>query len=149
MVLVFQKGFAAKLLGIEILPDALMMVSPLILFCLIFGLSMDYEIFLLNRIREEYDAGATTEEAIAIGMEKTGGIITSAGLIMILVFFGFALARLIVIKEFGLGMAIAIFIDASIIRLMVVPALMKLFGNANWYLPKFLDIPLLRKALKD
>lgn len=149
MVLVFQKGFAAKLLGIEILPEALMMVSPLILFCLIFGLSMDYEIFLLNRIREEYDAGATTEEAIAIGMEKTGGIITSAGLIMILVFFGFALARLIVIKEFGLGMAIAIFIDASIIRLMVVPALMKLFSNANWYLPKFLDIPLLRKALKD
>jgi putative drug exporter of the RND superfamily len=149
MVLVFQKGLGAHLLGIDILPEALMMVSPLILFCIIFGLSMDYEIFLLNRIREEYDAGATTEEAIAIGMEKTGGIITSAGLIMILVFLGFALARLIVIKEFGLGLAIAIFIDATIIRLMVVPALMKLFGSANWYLPKFLDIPLLRKVLKD
>lgn len=149
MVLVFQKGFAAHLLGIEVLPEALMMVSPLILFCIIFGLSMDYEIFLLNRIREEYDAGADTEEAIAIGMEKTGGIITSAGLIMILVFLGFAFARLIVIKEFGLGLAIAIFIDATIIRLMIVPALMKLFGKANWYFPKFLDIPFLRKALKD
>ncbi|PIQ24940.1 hypothetical protein COW36_06180 [bacterium (Candidatus Blackallbacteria) CG17_big_fil_post_rev_8_21_14_2_50_48_46] len=149
MVLVFQKGFAAHILGIDVLPEALMVVSPLILFCIIFGLSMDYEIFLLNRIREEYDAGADTEEAIAIGMEKTGGIITSAGLIMILVFLGFAFARLIVIKEFGLGLAIAIFIDATIIRLMVVPALMKLFGRANWFLPKFLDIPILRKALKD
>jgi RND superfamily putative drug exporter len=149
MVLVFQKGFAARLLGIEVLPEALMVVSPLILFCIIFGLSMDYEIFLLNRIREEYDHGADTEEAIALGMEKTGGIITSAGLIMILVFLGFAFARLIVVKEFGLGLAIAIFIDATLIRLMVVPALMKLFGAANWYFPAFLDIPFLRKALKD
>lgn len=149
MVLVFQKGFAAHLLGIEILPEALMVVSPLILFCIIFGLSMDYEIFLINRIREEYDAGADTEEAIAIGMEKTGGIISSAALIMILVFMGFAFARLIVIKEFGLGLAVAILIDATIIRLMIVPALMKLFGNANWYLPQFFNIPILRQILKD
>lgn len=149
LILVFQKGIGAHLLGIEHVPGALLIVSPLILFCVIFGLSMDYEIFLINRIREEYDHCGDPEEAIAQGLEKTGGIITSAGLIMILVFTGFAFSRIIVIKEFGLGMAIAILIDATIIRLMVVPSLMKLFGHASWYLPKFLDIPLLRKVLKD
>lgn len=149
LILVFQKGIGAHLLGIEHVPGALLIVSPLILFCIIFGLSMDYEIFLINRIREEYDHGKDPEEAIAQGMEKTGGIITSAGLIMILVFTGFAFSRIIVIKEFGLGLAVAILIDATIIRLMVVPALMKLFGHASWYLPKWLDIPILRKVLKD
>ncbi len=149
MILVFQRGFGAWLLGIEKIPGALLIVSPLILFCIIFGLSMDYEIFLINRIREEYDECGDPEEAIARGMEKTGGIITSAGLIMILVFAGFAFSRLIVIKEFGFGLAVAIFIDATIIRLMVVPALMKLFGHASWYLPGFLDIPFLRKLLKE
>jgi len=149
MILVFQRGFGAHLLGIETVPGALMIVSPLILFCIIFGLSMDYEIFLINRIREEYDACGDVDEAIAQGLEKTGGIITNAGLIMILVFMGFAFARLIVIKEFGFGLAVAIFIDATIIRLMIVPALMKLFGRASWYFPKFLDIPVLRKFLKE
>lgn len=149
MILVFQKGIGASLLGIEQVPGALMIVSPLILFCVIFGLSMDYEIFLINRIREEYDACGDPEEAIAQGMEKTGGIITNAAVIMILVFMGFAFARLIVIKEFGFGLAVAIFIDATIIRLMVVPALMKLFGHASWYFPKALDIPVLRQLLKD
>ena len=149
MVLVFQRGIGASLLGIEKVPGALLIVSPLILFCIIFGLSMDYEIFLINRIREEYDACGDPEEAIARGMEKTGGIITSAGLIMILIFSGFAFARLIVIKEFGFGLAVAIFIDATIIRLMVVPALMKLFGHASWYLPGFLDNRFLRRLLKE
>lgn len=149
LILVFQKGIGADFLQIETVPGALLIVSPLILFCIIFGLSMDYEIFLINRIREEYDACGDVEEAIAQGMEKTGGIITNAGLIMILVFLGFAFSRIIVIKEFGFGLAVAIFIDATIIRLMVVPALMKLFGKASWYFPKWLDIPILRKVLKD
>jgi RND superfamily putative drug exporter len=149
MILVFQKGMGASLIGMEQPPGALLIVSPLILFCLIFGLSMDYEIFLINRIREEYDASGDYEEAIALGMEKTGAIITNAGLIMILIFMGFAFARIVVIKEFGFGMAVAIFIDATIIRLMVVPAMMKLFGRGSWYFPKFLDIPLLRKILKE
>lgn len=149
MILVFQRGMFSSLLGIETVPGALLIVSPLILFCIIFGLSMDYEIFLINRIREEYEACGDPTEAIALGMQKTGGIITNAGLIMIVVFLGFAFARIIVIKEFGFGLAVAIFIDATIIRLMVVPALMKLFGRASWYFPKFLDIPLLRNALKD
>ncbi|HEY9843031.1 MAG: MMPL family transporter [Candidatus Sericytochromatia bacterium] len=149
LILVFQKGIGAHLLGIEKVPGALLIVSPLILFCIIFGLSMDYEIFLINRIREEYDACGDPEEAIAQGMEKTGGIITNAGIIMILVFTGFAFSRIIVIKEFGLGLAVAILIDASIIRLMVVPALLKLFGHASWYFPKWLDIPILRKVLKE
>ncbi|PKL76132.1 MAG: hypothetical protein CVV27_11875 [Candidatus Melainabacteria bacterium HGW-Melainabacteria-1] len=149
LILVFQMGIGAGLLQIETVPGALLIVSPLILFCIIFGLSMDYEIFLINRIREEYDACGDPDEAIAQGMEKTGGIITNAGLIMILVFMGFAFSRIIVIKEFGFGLAVAIFIDATIIRLMVVPALMKLFGKASWYFPKWLDIPWLRKVLKD
>lgn len=149
MVLVFQRGIGASLLGIEKVPGALLIVSPLILFCIIFGLSMDYEIFLINRIREEYDLCGDPEEAVARGMEKTGGIITSAGLIMILIFSGFAFARLIVIKEFGFGLAVAIFIDATIIRLMVVPALMKLFGHASWYFPKFLENRFLKRLLKE
>lgn len=149
LILVFQKGIGAEFLQIEKVPGALLIVSPLILFCIIFGLSMDYEIFLINRIREEYDEHGDPIEAIAQGMEKTGGIITNAGLIMILVFLGFAFSRIIVIKEFGFGLAVAIFIDATIIRLMVVPALMKLFGHASWYFPKWLDIPILRKVLKD
>ncbi len=149
MVLVFQRGIGASLLGIEKVPGALLIVSPLILFCIIFGLSMDYEIFLINRIREEYDLCGDPEEAVARGMEKTGGIITSAGLIMILIFSGFAFARLIVIKEFGFGLAVAIFIDATIIRLMVVPALMKLFGHTSWYFPKFLENRFLKRLLKE
>lgn len=149
MILVFQKGMFASQLGIEQVPGALMIVSPLILFCVIFGLSMDYEIFLINRIQEEYEKCGDPEEAIAQGMQKTGGIITNAGLIMIMVFLGFAFARLIVIKEFGFGLAVAIFVDATIIRLMVVPALMRLFGHASWYFPKFLDIPGLRRFFKD
>lgn len=149
LVLVFQRGIGAELIGLKTVPEALLIVSPLILFCIIFGLSMDYEIFLINRIKEEYEACGDPEEAIAQGMEKTGGIITNAGLIMILVFLGFAFARMIVIKEFGFGLAVAIFLDATIIRLMIVPALMKLFGKASWYFPKFLDIPALRKLLKE
>lgn len=149
MILVFQRGFGAALLGIDKVPGALLIVSPLILFCIIFGLSMDYEIFLINRIKEEYEACGDPEEAVARGMEKTGGIITSAGLIMILIFSGFAFARLIVIKEFGFGLAVAIFIDATIIRLMVVPALMKLFGRSSWYFPKFLENRFLQKLLKE
>lgn len=149
MILVFQKGIGAGLLQIETVPGALLIVSPLILFCVIFGLSMDYEIFLINRIREEYEICGDPDEAIAQGMQKTGGIITNAGLIMILVFMGFAFSRIIVIKEFGFGMAVAILIDATIIRLIVVPALMKLFGKASWYFPKWLDIPILRKVLKE
>lgn len=149
MILVFQKGLFAAQIGIETVPGALMIVSPLILFCVIFGLSMDYEIFLINRIQEEYERCGDPEEAIALGLQKTGGIITSAGLIMIMIFLGFAFARLIVIKEFGFGLAVAIFIDATIIRLMVVPALMKLFGHAAWYFPKSLDIPFIRKWLKE
>ncbi len=149
MILVFQRGFGAHLLGLKTVPGALLIVSPLILFCIIFGLSMDYEIFLINRIKEEYEKCGDPTEAIAIGMEKTGGIITNAGLIMILVFSGFAFARMIVIKEFGFGLAVAIFIDATIIRMMIVPALMKLFGHSSWYFPKFLDIPFLRRLFKE
>lgn len=149
MVLVFQYGFANQLLGIgPPPPGALLIVSPLILFCIIFGLSMDYEIFLINRIKEEYLHNPDLEEAIALGLEKTGGIITSAGIIMILVFLGFAFSRIILIKEFGLGLATAIFIDATIIRIMVVPAVMKLMGRWCWYLPKALQIPVLERLFR-
>lgn len=148
LVLVFQYGFLSSWLGIEVVPGALMLFAPIILFCIIFGLSMDYEIFLLNRIKEEYEKHQDLEEAIAQGMQKTGGIITSAGLVMILVFSGFAFSRIIIIKEFGLGMAMAIFIDATLIRLMVVPAIMKLMGKSCWYYPKFLKIPAIERFFK-
>lgn len=150
LVLVFQYGLTASWWGLDPVPGALLIVTPFVLFCIIFSLSMDYEIFLINRIREEYEKTGDHEEAIALGLEKTGGIITSAALIMILVFVGFALSRIITIKEFGLGLATAIFIDATIIRVMIVPALLKLLGpKICWYYPSLLEnMPLLNRLFR-
>jgi putative drug exporter of the RND superfamily len=112
---------------------------PLFLFSILFGLSMDYEVFLLARIREEYLKTHDNTEAVAWGLEHTGGLITSAAAIMITVFGAFALGRLLPIKELGFGLAAAVFIDATIIRVMLVPATMRLLGKWNWWLPGWLD----------
>lgn len=138
LVLVFQDGRGSGLLGFTP-PGGIIPFVPVILFSVLFGLSMDYEVFLLSRIKEDYDATGDNEHAVAAGLEKTGRIITSAALIMIAVFGSFTLTESIVIKEFGLGLASSIFLDATIVRIILVPATMKLLGSWNWWLPGWLD----------
>jgi putative drug exporter of the RND superfamily len=112
---------------------------PLFLFCILFGLSMDYEVFLLARMREEYLRTGDNTEAVGWGLEHTAAIITSAALIMITVFGAFAFASLVPIKAMGFGLAFAVFIDATVVRVILVPATMRLLGKWNWWLPRWLD----------
>jgi len=138
MVFVFQEGHFEGLLSFHHVGyiDSFM---PLFQFSILFGLSMDYEVFLLARIREEYLKTGDNTEAVAWGLEHTGSLITSAALIMVTVFGAFALGRLLPIKELGFGLAAAVLIDATIIRVMLVPATMRLLGKWNWWLPRWLD----------
>ncbi|HEY8771312.1 MAG TPA: MMPL family transporter, partial [Thermoleophilaceae bacterium] len=108
---------------------------PVFLFALLFGLSMDYEVFLLSRIREEWDRAQDNEAAVAYGLQHTGRIITAAAIIMVAAFSGFMFGSFVGLQEFGLGLAGAIFLDATIVRMLLVPAAMKLLGRWNWYLP--------------
>jgi RND superfamily putative drug exporter len=133
MVLVFQEGYGAKLLGLSAATQAVPTITPVLLFCIVFGLSMDYEVFLLSRIKEIYDETGDNTHATAEGLAATGGIITSAALIMVAVFGGFALARVAVVKMLGFGLAVAVLVDATIIRVLLVPALMRLAGDRNWW----------------
>jgi RND superfamily putative drug exporter len=100
---------------------------------------MDYHVFLLTRIREEYDKTGDNAEAVAYGLRTTGGIITGAAIIMVAVFSGFAAGRLTPLEQMGFGLAVAVFIDATIVRSILVPASMRLLGDRNWYLPKWLQ----------
>src|SRR6185295_11172079 len=109
---------------------------PIFLFALLFGLSMDYEVFLLSRIREEWDRRHDNEAAVAYGLEHTGRIITAAAIIMIAAFAGFIAGSFVGLQEFGLGLSAAILLDATIVRAILVPATMKLLGRWNWYLPE-------------
>jgi putative drug exporter of the RND superfamily len=138
LVLVFQKGYGASLLGFEA-EGYIEPFLPLFLFCILFGLSMDYEVFLLSRIREEYARTGDNTEAVGWGLQRTARIITSAAAIMVAVFGAFAATTLIPIKAMGFGLAVAIFVDASLIRLVLVPATMRLLGDRNWWLPGWLD----------
>jgi RND superfamily putative drug exporter len=112
---------------------------PLFLFSILFGLSMDYHVFLLSRIREEYDKTHDNTEAVAYGLRTTAGIITGAALIMVAVFIGFAAGRLGPLQQMGFGLAVAVFMDATIVRTLLVPAGMRLLGDRNWYLPSWLQ----------
>jgi uncharacterized membrane protein YdfJ with MMPL/SSD domain len=112
---------------------------PLLLFSILFGLSMDYHVFLLSRIREEYDRTGDNTEAVAYGLRTTAGIITGAAIIMVAVFTAFAAGRLVPLQQMGLGLAVAVFMDATIVRSILVPSSMKLLGDLNWYLPKWLE----------
>lgn len=145
MVMVFQWGWAADLIGLESTVPILPFI-PMFMFAVLFGLSMDYEVFLLSRIREEYLRTGDNETSVSNGIAGTGRVITSAALIMISVFVSFGLGDDPTAKMFGLGLAVAVFIDATIVRLVLVPAAMKLLGNANWWLPAWLDrlLPTLR-----
>jgi putative drug exporter of the RND superfamily len=144
IVLVFQKGgpaigeTIADLFGFQQV-DAIEAWLPLFLFSILFGLSMDYHVFLLTRIREEYDKSHDNAEAVAYGLRTTGGIITGAAVIMVAVFAGFAAGRLTPLEEMGFGLAIAVLIDATIVRSILVPSAMKLLGDRNWYLPRWLQ----------
>ena len=112
---------------------------PLLLFSILFGLSMDYHVFLLSRIREEYDKTGDNTEAVAYGLRTTAGIITGAAIIMVAVFTAFAAGRLVPLQQMGFGLAVAVFMDATIVRSILVPSSMKLLGDMNWYLPKWLE----------
>jgi RND superfamily putative drug exporter len=142
VTLVFQKGVGIGLfnaLGFQFQKaEAIEAWLPLFLFSVLFGLSMDYHVFLLSRIREEYDKSNDNTEAVAYGLRTTAGIITGAALIMVAVFTGFASGRLGPLQQMGFGLAVAVFIDATIVRTLLVPATMRLLGDRNWYLPSWL-----------
>jgi uncharacterized membrane protein YdfJ with MMPL/SSD domain len=137
LVLVFQHGLAKDLLGFEY-TEGVMAWLPVFLFVILFGLSMDYHVFILSRIREAYDRGMRTEDAIAHGIKTTAGVVSSAAIVMVFVFSIFATLSLIMMKQFGVGLATAVLIDATIVRGVLLPASMKLLGEWNWYLPRWL-----------
>lgn len=138
MVAVFQWGWGGALIGLEATVPIVSFI-PMFLFAILFGLSMDYEVFLLSRVREEYLRTGDNDTAIVEGVSGTARIITSAALIMVAVFLSFAVAEDPSTKMFGLGLATAIFIDATVVRMVLVPATMTLLGRTNWWLPKWLD----------
>jgi putative drug exporter of the RND superfamily len=137
LVLVFQHGVGKGLLGVSS-ADGIEVVVPLLLFVILFGLSMDYHVFILSRIRETYDRGATMDEAVSHGIKSTAGVVTSAALVMVFVFAVFGALSMPFFKQFGVGLAAAILIDATIVRGVLLPATMKLLGDWNWYLPSWL-----------
>jgi RND superfamily putative drug exporter len=141
LVLAFQHGWG-KPLGLDGSPQIDAWI-PIFLFAMLFGLSMDYEVFLLSRMREEWDKTHHNEHAVAYGLEHTGRIITAAAIIMVAAFSGFTFGSFVGLQEFGLGLSAAILLDATVVRAILVPAVMKLLGDWNWYLPDGV-----RKALR-
>jgi RND superfamily putative drug exporter len=138
LVMVFQWGWGKGLIGLETTVPIVSFI-PMFMFAVLFGLSMDYEVFLLSRVREDYLATGDNDASVISGIAGTARVITSAALIMICVFGGFVLGDDPTIKMMGLGLAVAIFVDATIVRIVLVPATMKLMGDANWWLPGWLD----------
>ena len=138
LVAVFQWGWGSSLIGLEG-PTPITSIIIVIMFPILFGLSMDYEVFLLSRIREEFVRTGDNVESVARGLAGTGRVITSAALIMIVVFLSFVASPVPSLKMLGLGLATAIFVDATIVRMVLVPATMALLGKANWWLPGWLD----------
>jgi putative drug exporter of the RND superfamily len=137
MVAVFQWGWGGSVVGVSGAPIEAW--APMMLFAIVFGLSMDYEVFLLSSVKEEYDATGDNAHAVSAGLAVTARLITAAALIMVCVFGSFILMDLRAMKLMGLGLAVAVAVDATIVRIVLVPATMELLGNANWWLPKWLD----------
>jgi RND superfamily putative drug exporter len=135
MVFVFQDGHLADLLGFTA-TRTIDTTMPVLLFCIAFGLSMDYEVFLLSRIKEEHDRGADTVTAVARGLERSGRIVTTLAALLAIVFVAFATSQVTFLKLFGLGTALAVVVDATLIRALLVPAFMRLAGRANWWAPR-------------
>ena len=137
MVLVFQKGYLHNFFHFQKTPTIESWV-PIFLFCVLFGLSMDYQVFLLSRIREHFDQVGDNRIAVAVGLQATARLITGAALIMVVVFASFALGSLSAFEQMGFGLAVAVLLDATIVRSILVPSVMTLLGNANWYFPSWL-----------
>jgi putative drug exporter of the RND superfamily len=138
VILVFRHGIGSGLLGFQRV-DAIEAWVPLFLFSVLFGLSMDYQVFLLSRIKERYDQSGSTTEAVVHGVSSTARLITGAALIIVAVFLGFAMGDLVMFQQMGFGVAVALLIDATIIRSVLLPAAMRLLGKWNWYLPGWLE----------
>ncbi|MGH9174147.1 MAG: MMPL family transporter, partial [Vicinamibacterales bacterium] len=137
LTLIFQHGYGAGLLGFESL-ESMSAITPAVLFVILFSLSTDYEVFMLSRVKENYHETHNNEEAVASGLQHTAGVITAAGLILIGTFGSFAVADILTVKEIGVGLAIGVLIDATIVRVIMVPATMRLAGSANWWMPAWL-----------
>lgn len=137
LVWVFQDGHLSGLLGFTVTGD-LSATVPVMLFAAAFGLAMDYQVFLLSRIREEYDRTGKNETAVAVGLERIGRIVTAAAILISVVFLGFLASDITFMKAFGIGLPLAVIVDATLVRGFLLPAAMKLLGDANWYAPEFL-----------
>jgi putative drug exporter of the RND superfamily len=148
LVWVFQDGHLASVLGFDP-PGSLDLVMPVIVFLFAFGLSMDYEVFLLARIREAWLETGDNDRAVALGLQRSGRIITSAALLIVIVFLGFAAGEIVPLKQLGLGLAIAVVVDATVVRSLLVPATMKLMGRWNWWAPRPLARIHHRLALRE
>ncbi len=149
LVLVFQKGFAADLFGFQ-QAEVIDAWIPLFLFTILFGLSMDYHVFLLSRVRERFDQTGDNAEAVSYGLRSTANLITGAALIMVAVFGAFASGKTIINQQVGFGLAVAILLDATLVRSVLVPASMEMLGRGNWYLPSWLEwLPDLRVEAED
>jgi RND superfamily putative drug exporter len=136
LVWIFEDGHLVWLLGFE--PGPLDVAVPVLLFCSVFGLSMDYEVLMMSRMREEYLRTGDNTWAVAEGLERTGRLVTSAAAIMVTVFGAFGLGRVILVQALGVALAIAVALDATLVRILIVPATMRLFGDFNWWAPAFL-----------
>src|SRR6266487_3835202 len=134
LVVVFKWGVGRDVLGLYQIGQIEGWI-PIFLFAMLFGLSMDYEVFLVTRMREEWDHGRDNRDAVAYGLERTGRIVTAAAIVMVAAFSGFVAGRIVGLQEFGIGLAVAIFLDATLVRAVLVPSLMALFGRYNWWLP--------------
>jgi RND superfamily putative drug exporter len=138
MVWIFQEGHLSQLLGFT--PQSIDPSIPVILFSIVFGMSMDYEVLLISRIQEEYKRTGDNQAGVALGLEKSGRLITGAAAIMCAVFIAFGMAGVVIIKAIGIGLAVAIAIDATIVRILIVPSVMRILGRANWWAPRRLTL---------
>jgi RND superfamily putative drug exporter len=138
LVAIFQNGWGEGLLGFQS-NGGIASWLPLFMFVILFGLSMDYHVFILSRIREAFDDGMSTEDAVSHGIRTTAGVVTSAAVVMVAVFAIFATLSTLDMKQIGVGLSVAVLLDATLIRGVLLPATMKLLGDWNWYLPRFLS----------
>jgi trehalose monomycolate/heme transporter len=148
LVWIFQEGNLSNLLGFTSL-GSIEGSQPILIFAIAFGLSMDYEVFLLSRIKEHYDRTGDNTASVALGVQKTGSIITSAALLLVIVFAGFATGQIIFIKMVGIGLALAVLVDATLVRMLLVPATMRLLGDYNWWAPRPLKAIYRRLGLSE
>jgi RND superfamily putative drug exporter len=137
MVWIFQEGHLSQQLGFS--AQSIDPSLPVILFSIVFGMSMDYEVLLISRIQEEYRRTGDNQAAVAMGLEKSGRLITGAAAIMVAVFLAFGLAEVVIIKAIGIALAVAVAIDATIVRILIVPSIMRILGRANWWAPRPLN----------